>query len=724
MALCRATMQEYKCDEFRKHPEFSQYLRSCSYEAICQEQTLANQYTNAIPGCTGVSGKQVADAWSNVKACATSTECLKQVPMETLRNLGRMAIGVAETAANLLRTGYNLVFNTKETITETKRNAGLIHRSLQCLNTMYSYRVACELAGGTFAPVSAALAIRGTIARQIANPRLARLGTRASINEAREAAGRGVRSAEMRNIRATAQGAAATTVVATSQSQQSSRARPAASEVRTNAKPAKPPAVLSASQSKLQADYLRSKLGRQNTTVEQRKAFEALAYKTFSDGITIFVDFQNSLMKYLNDNLGNKNVVTAITNHRLELTFEKLKALRTRYPQLREFSYDDFKSGRLAFEFTDGKIPKEFRSDVDQILAQTEAEHVAELARIGIIPEGVDLVPPNRWFAAGTGQTADQANVATRYAARTGQTNVDFWDPVVRTNLEGRLSRTDTYRAGLMTSLRNTPLAEKLPNGQYIPSTEVYESYRGAKSTEDFARRIQERTQYSISAQAAQNLKNYLSMLDEWSTGLLVVENRQAVTFSGSKHNGVNIDISGMGALNARELARSLVGEKDITQALVKAREAERRATEIFERNKAAIVTAARSSLKGRGIEADIRVSGDDIVVLPTTGPLDANALAALHEAVAKSPSTSNVRISAVAPKVTKADELGVRGESLEKKVRGLTLGSITDQSRYTLMVVTDAQGAPTLQVRARNGEVSADVERAFQDAFEKARKN
>ncbi|RYZ75762.1 MAG: hypothetical protein EOP05_06975 [Proteobacteria bacterium] len=711
-SACRAQFQQFNCGGYKSDKELGSLLRSCTPEALCSERQDWAQARGFIPGCTGVTQAKASQALTSIGACAKSFDCMKQVPAETLRNLGRMAVGLATHAWTQVKTVYALITNTKETWSDVERGAFEYNRRYQCLNNQYKYKVACEIAGGAFAAATvggsltkaSGSALRGGVA-----PSVARVTGRESVLAA---TGRGVSKSKMADLRRAVRTGGVAGVVAnsgTSASREQASARAVTKPVGTSTK------AVGATRD----EYLKRLIGRQNTTVEQRRAFAELAYRTESDGKTMFLDLQNSKMKYLNDHLGNKNVVTAVTNHRLELTFESLKDLKTKYPGLENISYDDFKSGRMAFRFADGKVPAGFQKDVSALMAKADEDYIAELGRIGILPEGSDILPADKWFAAGTGRTGDQANAASRYAARTDQQTVDFWNPIVRKNLEGRLNQTNTYRAGVMNVFKNSPaLSERLPNGEFIPTTEVFEAYRKTTDASSFAKLITEKTGEKVSTQSAQNLRQYLSMLDEWSTGLLIVEPRQAVSFAGSKFNGATIDISGMGALNMQELAKSLVGVKDIDNALVRARQSERSATVIFERNKQAIVQAAEESLKRDGIEAQIRVSGDDIIVLPTNKELSSASLARMHEAIATSSSSSNVRISAVAKGVGKADQVAVFGETVEKHVRGLTLGAVKNQANYTLMVVSDATGLPQLKVAARNGAVSPEVEEAFQSAF------
>lgn len=697
---CQAAFRLYHCADYRRIPELARFVRTCSPEELCSERSVAGKAGDLVPGCTGVTAESWSRMWSNVGACAGSTECMKQVPGEMLRTFGRMGMGVLEGAKRQLDTVYGLIFENEKTMNETKRGVYEAHRRLQCLNQQYKYKLTCELAGGIFGAATVGGAVGKAVTREA-------VGTVATGARPRP---------PPRPRSAPVVAAPARTPPSRTTPSRTTPARPAES-VRPSRVAAAP--TSGAAKEVAREEYLRRALTGQSTTVAQREAFAELAIKTVSDGRTVFVDFQNSFMKYLNDHLGNKNVVTAITNRRIELTFERLKALKERYPQLEELAYEDFKSGKQAFRFADGKVPPGFADDIKRIMGEAERDYVAELERLEILPEG--LVPAERIFSVGIGPTGESANVAARYSARTGMKNVSITDPIVRGNLERRLGQTDVLRSGTMKIFKDSPLVERLPNGELIPSADVFEAYRKSKDAAEFGSLVRERTGVAVSAQSAQTLRQYLSMLDEWSPSLLITRPREAVTFAGSRHNGATIDISGMGALNMRELAASLVGVRDIDQAIVSARAGEQAATRTFEANKTALMDAARSSLDERGIRADIRASGDDIIVLCANKPCGDEDLAALHRAVASSSSTSNVRISAVAPGVARADQVAVRGETLEKKTRGFTLGTVPDQSRYTLMVSTGAQGTPVLRVVARTGEVAAEVERAFQEAFARA---
>jgi len=704
---CRAEVTAHRCADGNRKTEYGQYLRDCSPETMCEEAKWFSTPLAAIPGCTGVIQKQAQDFWAGAQACyhAGAYTCSAAFFPEFGRQLINVPVSAVTGFVHFVGEGLGIVAHPVQAVNKTNESKKLFERGWACFNPEGRFRMLCDLAGGTFSRVMMGRMLMGGV-RAVAT---------GAIEESPVVVARRTRVVE-RGRASAGLPASRPKIIAETRARAKAGVIAAAANDFVSPKQAPPAPAKKAAGDVQRESYISRLVGRQNTTVEQRRAFADLAFRAEAKGDMVFVDMQNSKMKYLNDHLGDKNIVTAITNARIQATFDELRA---KYPQLEKIEYDDFKSARIGFKFKDGKVPAGFLEDLRHSLSQAEDKFIAELGEFDVVPKGSDLLPPDKWFAAGTGLTPDEANLACRYAARTCSSVVDFRSSRVLENLSGRLSKTETLRKGTMPILKKyNGLSKTLANGQVIPTAPVYEAYRKAESATQFQQMIFERTRQMIPLQTATNLFNYLKQVDEWSTGLLLVEDRQSVTFAGAKYNGITIDVSGMGALNMETLVASLAGETDVMSAMPKARKAERAATAEFERNKASIVEAARTSLKARGIEADIRVSGDDIIVLPTTRALTADDMEAVHDAVAKSPSSSNVRLSAVTSGAKEADQLAVAGETVEKKVRGVTLSSVDDQSRYTLMVVTDAGGKPTLRISARQGSVPSDVEQAYQAAF------
>ncbi|MBO9668343.1 MAG: hypothetical protein J7501_16205, partial [Bdellovibrio sp.] len=83
------------------------------------------------------------------------------------------------------------------------------------------------------------------------------------------------------------------------------------------------------------------------TTPAENAEWIELAKKGKSDG-TYFISVENNQMKYLNDTLKDKNVVTSITNFHKKLTLEKLEELQKQYPDLKLTMSSDFKTLNIA----------------------------------------------------------------------------------------------------------------------------------------------------------------------------------------------------------------------------------------------------------------------------------------------------------------------------------------------------------------------------------------
>ncbi len=703
-AGCRAEFKAYKCGEADSRTDYGKLLRSCTPERMCEEAQIFNIAYSAIPGCTGGVQKYAGEVLDGAKACqrAGAYECGKAfvplflhnlfiAPFEAIWNFGKEIVGIAR----------------EPKIQENKKN---IERGWACFNTEGRFKMMCEGIGGTFSRVAMGRMLmaggRAGLGRLIDEPAPV-VARRAQVVD-RARAEIGARPLKAKAAIEKVRAAARTPVVVA-----------AANEFVSPSKPAPAPAPKKATRTIADTrrdEYMERLIGRQNTTVEQRRAFQELAFRAEAKGDTIFLDIQNSKMKYMNDHLKDKNLVTAVTNARIKLMFDELRA---KYPTIKanKLEYDDFKSGRFGFEFTDGKIPPGFMEDLRASMKKAEDNFIAELGEFEVVPKGSDLLPAEKWFSCGTGFTPDEANLACRYAARTGESVVDFRSTRVMDQLGRRLTQAETVRSGAAPILERAKLMETV-NGKRVPRLEVFEAFRKSSSPEQFVKKVKESTGATLTNQTAVSIMNYLKSVDEWSTGLLLVEERQSVTFAGSKYNGLTIDISGMGALNLRDLAAALAGEKTVAGAMPKARAAERSATRTFEANKKAIMDSVQASLRERSIAAEVRASGDDIIVIPTNKAFDQDALSSLHRAIATSSSSSNVRISAVSTGVRAADEIAVQGESLEKAVRGATAGTVQNQNAYTMMVTSSADGKPRLQIEARDGSV---VPQTIQDVYQNA---
>jgi hypothetical protein len=140
------------------------------------------------------------------------------------------------------------------------------------------------------------------------------------------------------------------------------------------------------------------------TTVKQNEEWIAVAEKGVSSK-SVFVDIENSQMKVLNDTLKDKNLVTSLTNYHKSLVVKKIEALKKEFPGLKISEYSDFKSLRFAF---DGNVPKDLQQRLNKIFQSANDEFTDYLVKNKLVNSSDKA---DSWFRAGTGKSAEQANL-------------------------------------------------------------------------------------------------------------------------------------------------------------------------------------------------------------------------------------------------------------------------------------------------------------------------
>jgi hypothetical protein len=70
--------------------------------------------------------------------------------------------------------------------------------------------------------------------------------------------------------------------------------------------------------------YIKAHLSQDFATEAENRAWMKEATRTKPDGKSLFLDIENSKMKFLNDTLKDKNLVTALTNRHKELLLKSL----------------------------------------------------------------------------------------------------------------------------------------------------------------------------------------------------------------------------------------------------------------------------------------------------------------------------------------------------------------------------------------------------------------
>lgn len=466
---------------------------------------------------------------------------------------------------------------------------------------------------------------------------------------------------------------------------------------------------------------------RMPTTEAQNSEWMRLGSKVESDGRTTFLDVQNSSIKRLNDATDDKVLVSALTNKNLEIVSQRVSGVLKKFPGVEAIPYSDFKGIRYAFRSKPPatSLPKGFDEELRAALEAGNQEFAAFVRQAKVVGNSED---PARWFSYGYGQTGDQANMAARYGReQTGQNLLqNFSDPGVHSAMNASLQGTERLRSGLAGELGGTKLWDS-EAGRSSLRTDVFELSRKATSAEDLQAQIQRTTGVAVTRDQARRILDYSRSVDEFSPGISVAQ-RQDASLTSAAHGGISIDFKGIGGQNLKETAEALAGAKSLPDAVVRARLGESPVTEALRRREAEVRAAIREVANKNNIAIDIRMSGDDMVVIPNREMTGAERQQ-IAQAIANTTNPSSIRMSSVPAGIpaSRRSELAAAGESIEKQLRQNLQGQIPKEKleRILFSVEMQSKGADqvaTLRTISRNDiRLSEADNRIIDEAFARA---
>lgn len=450
------------------------------------------------------------------------------------------------------------------------------------------------------------------------------------------------------------------------------------------------PARASSSPRQTEESVLEEYATRTITTPEQNARFADLARATNTQAGVVFVDTQNSMLKWLNDNLKNKNLVDALNNRHSVMLQEGIEGLKRKFPGLKVETYSDYKGIRFAVTGKagdDAKLARELQkvtSDVDrrfqQELARNDYASVQGRGR------------SENWFSTGVGETADLANLQ----ARTGMSLDEITE--VWTSLRGQ-------RQNLESRFGNTPLM-RAAQGEVtakIPTAEVFEQLRKNSDNAEVARILNHRHGLTLSSDDVADFRSYAESADFFSPGLLVSK-RVEHNFDEATHGAITMDFGGVGSLNAEATAEGLAQGFSLKRSVMNVRQNERDiVTPYLDQVKNETETAVQAVFERHSMTATITTSGDDMVIVPS-GPVSeamkSELLAAQRSAqeslLATTGRNTNVRVSFVRPNIASKEDraiLAAEGEGIEKILRNRLEFSFTQAELRGLTFSTDMQG-------------------------------
>lgn len=478
------------------------------------------------------------------------------------------------------------------------------------------------------------------------------------------------------------------------------------------------------------AAFIEENLNKEFATVEQNEKWIQIAETAKPDGQTKFYEVENSVMKELNDVTQDKNFVTAVTNKHKETLLKNIDEVKAKFPDADVFVYSDFKSVRLAIKPKPPatKLPADVEKAVQEAFQKANKEFAAYMKENHFLRDGDQ---PEKWFRAGSGETADQASLSARYSRKASGPNAmrNFKDGDLQENLNTTLKATEMYRSQIQNEIGQTGLMSYIPgSNKKTLNIEVFDAIRKTKTPQELVSSLKKSTGVELTEAQAMHLRDYSELVDEFSPSIRIAK-RQVASLSDSAAGGFSLDFAGMGARNAQGTADALAGSKNLTDALQASRKGETEVTAVFREKKEKVSASIDSILKKYKINAQIIDSGDDMVIKPNKA-IPEKARQEITDALATVISPSDVRMSHVAAYVAKESDralIGTHGETLEKLTRKNLQGEIPPERLKQILLMTDmkgnAAGQGSVDLVTGSGSVQLnDIERQkIKRAFRKA---
>ncbi|HEY8272551.1 MAG TPA: hypothetical protein VIG33_16780 [Pseudobdellovibrionaceae bacterium] len=381
-----------------------------------------------------------------------------------------------------------------------------------------------------------------------------------------------------------------------------------------------------------------------------------------------FFDVENSELKTLNDTVKDKNWVTSLTNYHKEILHTKTKKLldelKWEYPDLEISAYSDFKASRFAFK---GGAPPDLNERLNKILNETNDEFTQYVTKNKFIDPSTH---PENWFRGGFGGTADQANLASRFSRQSAENTLHSYSSAeMKSAMTTKLKAVESQRASLQNELGKTSMVEG--SDKKVLTSDALDIIRKngddiQKSQADLKNRF---GLEKLSTSTVQKMHAYAKSVDEFAPGIHIAE-RQVANLDEAVFGGFSADMAGMGAKNLSGTASALSNAKDLDEALVQTRKAEKIVTEQFAKQKQVFQDVVKEVLGPERIKTVC--SGDDCIAIPKQILKDGEKKKILQR-LSDAGYSSQFRLSFIPDNVTEVaarNQLSVHGESIEKILR------------------------------------------------------
>jgi hypothetical protein len=245
----------------------------------------------------------------------------------------------------------------------------------------------------------------------------------------------------------------------------------------------------------------------------------------------------------------------------------------------------------------------------------------------------------------------------------------------------------------------------------------VFDLVRKNDSPESLAKAISQRYDLkNFSTADALQLQDYAKSVDEFSPTILIAK-RENPNLDAATRGGLSADFLGMGSANMKATAEGIAGKTSMEQALIGAREGEKKVTSTFKKRMESF----------KKIVGDASCSGDDCAMAKAMTDQEKTKV---MQQLAKNPETRGVRMSFIGSNVSKETrmQLASHGESIEKAFRKELEGKIPFDTLNKLTFGFDMkasqlnQGTVNLVIgRGGGARLSAKEQAEMTQAFARA---
>ncbi len=448
--------------------------------------------------------------------------------------------------------------------------------------------------------------------------------------------------------------------------------------------------------------------------------------RALANDADLYLDIDNAAMKRLNDTLGNKDYVTALTNYHKDILSRKINKVLRKYPGIEVDLYSDFKTIRYAFK--SNSTPANIPDSLIKELSTSFEEANSEFAKTVTSLEGIPIDEnPSRWFQGGFGESADQAGNASKksrtldskrenakltpydkekYAftrdpkagyddaktfvqmdvdeiKKTGERLRDATHPLHQKGLIESIpnSNESTVAQPIMELLRKSSVTSEQQAKEYIENIRKYSSEANPPDIGDaidilnaraMKKQIEQTFGVELTQEQSMELIAYANRLDGLTPGLWIAKREQA-NLSQASFGGMTGDVTGMGARNLTQVAYDLAKEDKLnaTRAIELTRQGENEITQTFKKVKEDFQLTVETYLENKGIKFKVPCSGDDCVVIPAR-ELTHSEQQDLVRAFKNKENPSQFRLSFVPKGITSElrTQQAVNGELIEKALR------------------------------------------------------